>query len=185
MFPSTTTFVVETPLPPSATSSSILRILHDHDTLVRLGPLFVSCRVVSPPSPSNDDVAATAAPSTTTGTSAGVTATYEVTESIPLLPGGLWRTRTVFAAEFTDLPDGLRTVVRASLGVAATARWLVDGGGEDNGEGGGPVRLREEVEVRCSGFLIPFVKRTMKVSHEALHGRLMELCEKQQQQPEQ
>ncbi|KAI9776995.1 MAG: hypothetical protein M1839_009139 [Geoglossum umbratile] len=172
MFPSTTAFVLETPLPHSATPSSIIRILHDHRAMMKLSPLVVSYRLASPPSLPDDDIAAAAAPSTT----------YEITENVPLLPGGLWQTSTVFEAEFTDLPDGLLTIVHASLGVEATARWLVIGGGEGNSERGEVARLREEVELRCSGVLMPFVKGTMRRTHEALHQRMMEMQSERWQQ---
>ncbi|KAI9863893.1 MAG: hypothetical protein M1813_003545 [Trichoglossum hirsutum] len=177
MFQSTTTITLETTFPAFATPASILSILHDHGALIRLNPLVTSHHLVSPSddvsSASPSDTAATTNPNTVTPL------TYEITDAIPLLPGGLWQTETIYKAEFTDLPDGLRTVVHAPLGVEATARWSVgrgeevDGGGD--GDGNRAVWLKEEVEVRCSGFLMPVVKRMLKGSHEALHEKLVEL----------
>ncbi|KAH0541861.1 hypothetical protein FGG08_003666 [Glutinoglossum americanum] len=176
MFQTTIALTIETPLPPSTDPESVVRILHDHGAVVGLSPLVTSHKLVSS---SGDTPSLSGTPDTpdtvTKDQTLARSSTYEVTESVPLLPGGLWQTNTAFKAEFTDLPDGLRAVVHAPMGVEMVDIWSVGGGeGDPSGDGNGIMRLKEEVELRCSVFLMPFVKLTMRGAHEVIHQRLVE-----------
>ncbi|KAH0555813.1 hypothetical protein GP486_006243 [Trichoglossum hirsutum] len=172
MLESTGAFVLETAFPASATPESVLRILHDHGAMFGLSPLVKSHRLVSP----SDDVSSEP-PSAAVSPDTAKPLTYEVTEAIPLLPGGLWTTNSTSKVELTNLPDGLRTVEHAGAGIEGTIRWTVGRRekGEGGGDGNGAVWLREEAEVRCNMFLVSFVKWTMKKSHVAMHKKLLEV----------
>ncbi|KAK8181293.1 hypothetical protein BC567DRAFT_294642 [Phyllosticta citribraziliensis] len=107
-------------------------------------------------------------------------ATYRITDTLPLLPGGLWSSRTTYAARFVDRADGgLETVVRAALGVESRSVWVVSSSAEDKGAGEGEkLLLRETATVTCPWAVKAFVEGTIRKAHKELGHAFVERLER-------
>jgi hypothetical protein len=118
--------------------------------------------------------------------------TYEVTECVTFMPGvGDWGKRYLtFPSCFQNTNTGLKTHADAPAGVVVRAEFrVVQGGagdGEVDGEGQGVGYadwvLVEDVEVTCSWWMMPFVRRNMEGAHRDICNKVIEKVEMQLRQ---
>lgn len=172
-------------------------LLHNHAAMIELNPLVQSYALCDP-----DDPAAASLPPPDSSSSSSVaggategqqqqqqheeaSATYRITDTLPLLPGGLWSSRTTYAARFVDRADGgLETVVRAALGVESRSVWVISSSSSSpssspSQEGKGPgegdkLLLRETATVTCPWAVKAFVEGTIKKAHKELGHAFVE-----------
>ncbi|KAF2773793.1 hypothetical protein EJ03DRAFT_340679 [Teratosphaeria nubilosa] len=153
-----------TALPSSITREAALAFLHDHIGMIELNPLVIRHQT-------------TAAPPGASEEERGHCSWYEITDIIHYLPGGLAKGEVSYKGGFYDMPNGLQTHVFAPAGVDLRGKWTV--GGNMPGEPREPAELgvdkpkeglylREETQLRCNIFLINFVKRNLRKSHDVL-----------------
>jgi hypothetical protein len=168
-----------TPLPPGVTREVALAFLHDHIEMIELNPLVIRHQPTTPP------------PNATLEEQVNCK-WYEITDVISYLPGGLAKSEVSYKGGFYDIPKGLQTHVFAPAGVDLKARWTV--GGNMPGEPPEPVELgvdipkeglylREDTELRCNVFLMNFVKRNLRKSHDVLVDDLIKKAHDPKYQP--
>ncbi|KAK7520462.1 uncharacterized protein IWZ02DRAFT_433091 [Phyllosticta citriasiana] len=192
-----TTFVVETnttlPTFPTTNNSkknattraAALAILHNHAAMIELNPLVESYALCDP---DDDDIAAPPAPTARKGGHGDdaeeeeeASATYRITDTLPLLPGGLWSSRTTYAARFVDRADGLETAVRAALGVESRSVWVVvasSSAAAAEGPEESKLLLRETATVTCPWAVRAFVEGTIRKAHKELGHAFVERLER-------
>ncbi|CEJ87923.1 hypothetical protein VHEMI04554 [[Torrubiella] hemipterigena] len=198
-------FTTSVPLPPGLSPADLLPILHNHDFITELNPLVAEYHTIDPvpdliakhkaftdpkhPSDHNhvdDD---------------GSRSVWRlVTDKIPYFSSGnkddtphymhgqqpdkksssLGTYNVSYTASYIDLHNGVQTICHAPLGILVRSRWTIDQ------HLSGASYLREDVDLRCSSLVAPFVKRTMQKSHIELVDRLLAraqaLVEKKRQQ---
>jgi len=106
---------------------------------------------------------------------------FRITDKIRYLP---WLSRNVsYKACFYDLPSGLQTHVYAPANLDIREKWSVGGnmpneprqivelGLTDAPRNG--LYLREDVNMGCKSFVVPFVQKKLKDAHKALVERLI------------
>jgi len=121
---------------------------------------------------------------------------YEVTDTIPLLPGaGSWAAKHIkFFVRFQNLPDGVRAYVNASAGVTvksvyrvifneSTATVNVDNGSDEEQSIENGWRLVEFSSVECFALMMPFVSSNLDISHKDMLQQLLTKIEAAQGQP--
>jgi hypothetical protein len=171
-----------TPLPRSTSLRLALSVLRTHTTVLSFGPNM-------------DFYTALPADATAPGTSA-----YAVIDILETLPSGLWSSRVESRYEFTDTDGGLRSVIKAPLGVGLDTRWRVldqaeagelirAGAGEEGKrvlaeEGAERLWLVEEVQITCSRLLAGTVKGQCEGNWNACHGRFLEKLAEERQEGE-
>ncbi|KAK8162552.1 hypothetical protein BKA80DRAFT_273040 [Phyllosticta citrichinensis] len=156
--------------------------------MIELNPLVESYALCDP-----DNAAAASLPPPDSSSSVAVavaegqqqheeaSATYRITDTLPLPPGGLWSSRTTYAARFVDRADGgLETVVRAAMGVESRSVWVVSSSPEeDKGAGEGEkLLLRETATVTCPWAVKAFVEGTIRKAHKELGHAFVERLER-------
>lgn len=149
-----------TPLPAQITRATALAALHNHSLLIQLNPLVISVDEVDPP--------AVATNSSTSGVS---TKSYSMTDRIYLLPGNLWPSTVQYSGDFTNEADGVVVLTHAPMGFEGWSKWSIE-----DGEDG--LEVVEEATIRCPLVLMPFIKSTVKSSHDKLHVQLVERLKK-------
>lgn len=159
-----------TPLPAHVSRETAVALLHDHVEMIRMNPLVLRME------PST-------APPNATPEEAKVMHWYAITDEIVYVPGTKVKGETTYKAGFYDLPRGLQTHVFAPAGVDIKSKWSVGGSrpGEEkesaelglNAPRDG-LYIREDVDLRCSMFVMNFVKRNLKKGHIVLCERLVE-----------
>lgn len=171
-------------IPRHLTPDDIISALHDHNTCLSLQALTTG-----------HIKADSTAPATLKDTywyppDQYPVTTYNVTESITLIPGvGDWAKKLiVFPSCFQDTRTGIKTRADAS-GVIVRAEFRVVRGGaaaEVEGEGMGigdaAWVLVEDVEVSCAWYLMPFVKGKMEEAHRDICRKVVEKVEMQKRQ---
>lgn len=170
-------------IPPHISPSTVIDALHDHNTALSLQALTQGHKKL----PSTDP--ATIKDTYWYPTDINPITTYEVTETIKLVPGVEWGKKYLkFPSCFQDTPTGIRTRADAS-GVIVRAEFRVVKGGaaaevEGEGEGIGDAEwvLVEDVEVSCSWFLMPFVKGKMEEAHRGICAKVIEKVEMEHRQ---
>ena len=179
------TFAVtkQTILPASVKREDVISQLHDHSLMIKLNPIVVHHEKVQgdvspPPTPNPDpnEDETTLVPEDDKIFANSTSIKYSITDRIAYLPGDLWTGSITYAAWFADAADGLRTLVRAPMGVVIRGSWKVrpvwPHDGEDQEAMG--IYLSEEAIVSCNSLLRPFIQSTMQKSHDTLHHRFLE-----------
>ncbi|KAF2157840.1 hypothetical protein K461DRAFT_290114 [Myriangium duriaei CBS 260.36] len=147
-------FSHSTPLPPHITQESAIKLLHNHDELIRLNPLIVDYKPAQMPYHAPTDESHYT--------------WYELTDRITYFPG-LSRNVT-YHAGFLDMPEGLQTHVFAPAGLEIRENWYISGPTEQSGG----LTLCEDVDMNCNILLTSFVKKNLNASHATLTRRLLE-----------
>jgi hypothetical protein len=167
-------------IPASLSPSDIIASLHNHNNCLSVQSLTCGHKEVPTPDPS---VLADAYFAPTLSAPAAPLKSYEVTETITVVPGmGNWGKKTItFYSHFQDTATGVRTRADASMGVVLHAEYRVQPGGADGevegeGEGIGYADwvLAEEVTVECSWWLMPLVKGNVHKAHRDMVRKLVE-----------
>jgi len=132
--------------------------------LIRLDPDLSSYEEVPAPATAKDD-----------------TKYYKVTDVMHALPAGLWDSTVAFAAEITDIENGVEWVVRAPLGLVQRTLFTIEEASDDDlcGEQdpekkSGRLALVEDVEIRCSRLLVGTVKGKIEGNWKGIHKRWIE-----------
>jgi len=131
------------------TLQSALTSLHDHNLLIKMDPNLVSY-TSTPSSPSSPN-----------------TKLYTVLDKMEHIPKALWSQEVHLNLEYTDLADGIHTTVKAPLGLLMDTFLKLE-------EREGKLVLIEDVEIRCSRLLMPFVKGDCEANWKGIHKRFME-----------
>ena len=97
------------------------------------------------------------------------TKAYIITDKLSYLPFGLWDSELNYTTEFTNTPDGVRTMSKAPLGFVVESRWGV----REQEDGSGWV-VEERVEGKCPWGLKWFVQGTMEKAHETVLANFVE-----------
>ena len=162
-FNSTATLHHVTTLPPGTTFSQALRLLHNHDLLIRLDPEFAHYETLPIDAAAPD------------------TKRYKVTDHMHALPKGLWDSTVAFEAQMTDTEDGILWVIKAPLGLVQRTTWrcLKTEGLADQDKTGvdgeaGEWSLVEDVEIRANRLLVGTVKGKCEENWKGSHGRFVE-----------
>lgn len=95
--------------------------------------------------------------------------TYAITDKLSYF--GVWDGKVTYSADFENTSDGLRTDVRAAMGLVSEGTWKV----EERAEG---LVLVETARVSCGRLMRLFVEGTMRKSHNELCGRFLERLQK-------
>lgn len=110
---------------------------------------------------------------------------YKVTDVMHALPAGLWDSTVAFAAEMTDVENGVDWVVRAPLGLVQRTLFTIEEAGEedlrdeqDPEKRSDRLVLVEDVEIRCSRLLIGTVKSKIEGNWKGIHKRWIEQLDK-------
>lgn len=179
-----------TPLPANATFSKSLDIFRNHDTLIKLDPDLASYEKVD----------AWDTPVTYDDTKPEDTFYYKINDHMATLPKGLWDTTVSYQAAITNIPNGVRWVIRAPLGIVQRSNWTVEpattedlspenqdagmNGVQNDGEGvatdvgaTGRLVLVEDVNIKCSTFLIGTVKAKCEEQWPNVHKKWLEHLE--------
>lgn len=97
------------------------------------------------------------------------TEAYVIIDKLSYLPFGLWDSELNIYSEFTNVPDGVRTLSRAPLGFVSESTWRVC----ERNDGSGWM-LEERVEGVCPWGLKWFVEGTMAKAHETAMANFVE-----------
>ncbi len=126
--------------------------------MITLNPLVVSHHLLDPHIPSNS----------------GPTI-YSITDKIEI---PLWPTTVTYTASFENTEIGVRSHVRAPMGVVTDGECeVITENSTEHGDGmqvQPRLVLRETTTVQCNVLLMPYVRATMRKSHEKLHARFVE-----------
>ena len=162
-------FTNVTPLPGHVSRETAVALLHDHVEMIEMNPLVIRLEpTTAPPNATPEEVK--------------VMHWYSITDEIVYVPGTKVKGETTYKAGFYNLPVGLQTHVFAPAGVDIKTKWSV--GGSLPGEEKESVELglsapreglyiREDADLRCSVFVMNFVKRNLKRGHHVLCERLI------------
>lgn len=163
-------FTSITPLPAHVSRETAVALLHDHVEMIRMNPLVIRQeRTTAPPNATPEEEK--------------VMHWYSITDELVYVPGTKVKGETTYKAGFYNLPRGLQTHVFAPAGVDIKTKWSV--GGSLPGEEKESVELglnapreglyiREDADLRCSVFVMNFVKRNLKKGHLVLCERLIQ-----------
>lgn len=163
-------FTSITPLPAHVSRETATALLHDHHEMITMNPLVIRLEQTTPPPNATPE-------------EVKVMHWYAITDEIVYVPGTKVKGETTYKAGFYDLPHGLQTHVFAPAGVDIKTKWSV--GGSLPGEEKESVELglnapreglyiREDADLRCSVFVMNFVKRNLKKGHLVMCERLVE-----------
>lgn len=142
-------------LPPTATFEAAVAVLHNHDSLFRLDPEFVSYETKPTPTSSKNLTAKY----------------YTVTDHMNALPHGLWDSTVNFEAEITDIPKGVEWVIHAPLGVCQVTFWTIEPAPEHEGR----FYFVEDVSITCSRLLVGIVKGKCIENQPGVHQKFVDL----------
>jgi hypothetical protein len=153
VFNTTATLYHRTPLPSTATLEDGVAVLRDHDFLIKLDPEFV--KYTTDTAPANSDPA---------------TKFYTVTDHMDALPAGLWDTTVSFKAEITDIPTGVKWVIKAPLGLTQLTMWTIEPAvAPETG-----FCLVEDIQITCSRLLVGTVKGKCEANYPGVHRKIIE-----------
>ncbi|GAB7340331.1 hypothetical protein MBLNU457_6782t1 [Dothideomycetes sp. NU457] len=182
-----------TPLPTTISPNDITSLLQNHLALIHLSPLVTSCEELQTDSSSPSSSEELSAEEIDSSKEAK---TYTIQERIPLVLG--LGTTISFTASFSNVPDGIDTVLHAPLGLVSKQQCRVlrteearrdaaDGVvGHDAGGGGGEVRdangdeissewvFRESVESEVALALKWYVDSTLVKTRREIAARMIE-----------
>lgn len=92
---------------------------------------------------------------------------YTVTDKVHALPAGLWDKDVVSTYEFFDLENGVFVRIRSPLNVVLETVWSVR-------ETEGGCELVEDVVIKCSRFLVGFVKGPCEANWKGIHAKMVD-----------
>lgn len=140
-----------------------MKLLRDHDFLIRLDPEFAHYETL-PLDPS--------APSTRH---------YKITDHMKALPKGLWDSTVSFDAEMTDIDDGLEWVIKAPMGLDQKTYWRLrktqtlsteEVAGVAQREKG-EWSLVEDVNLSANKLLVSFVRNKCEENWKGIHTKFV------------
>lgn len=142
-------------LPPTATFEAAVAVLHNHDSILRLDPEFVSYETKPTPTSSENPA----------------TKYYTVTDHMNALPRGIWDSTVNFEAEITDIPKGVEWIIHAPLGIYQVTFWTIEPAPESEGR----FYFVEDVSITCSRLLVGTVKGKCIENHAGVHQKFVDL----------
>ncbi|KAM0332392.1 hypothetical protein ACHAQA_002671 [Verticillium albo-atrum] len=146
-----------TPIPPPATRTDSIAMLHDHEHFVRCSPAMSKFELTTEPA---------AAPLPAGITPLADTKCYQVTDIVHALPAGLWDSDIVSTYEFTNLADGLFVRIRSPMGIVLETVWSITEEGDGH-------QMREEVTIKCSRFLVGVIKGQCEGNWKVIHAKMI------------
>ncbi|KAL9095753.1 MAG: hypothetical protein Q9165_002185 [Trypethelium subeluteriae] len=169
MFRSSFTVSRQTTLPASVAKEDVLTLLHDHSEMITLNPIVIKHEQMqgpsSPPPSLQQDETSASDQDDIFSSPAG--AKYSITDQMSYLPGHLWDGKIVYTAWFANASDGLRSFVRAPMGVEIRGSWRVipsTPGYRPEGSGDLDHYLEERAVVSCNSLLRPFIQKTLDLA---------------------
>lgn len=164
------------PLPQHISRETAVAYLHDHVEMIELNPLVLRHERTTAPSNAAPDERENMV-------------WYQITDEIQYIPGTPLKGEVSYKAGFYNLPTGLQTHTFAPAGVDIQGKWTIGGNGPgekketpelwlDKPKDG--LYIREDVDLKCSIFLLSFVKKNMKKSHDVLVNALIEKAGQQE-----
>lgn len=149
------------PVPADIEPKSVTSFLHDHDAVIGLSPV-VTRHEIQDRNPESGWIK------------------YEVSETVPMLPFGLWKRSHTFHCSFKDKQDGVTTFVEAAMGINSEANYTIRVSEHEN-EGPGWV-LDESIETTCN-FLVKFiVQSNMLQVRKKMHQQLFDELRRRQKE---
>ncbi|KAK3680745.1 hypothetical protein LTR37_021079 [Vermiconidia calcicola] len=119
MFESSFSYASATPVPPSLSTETALKILHDFETVIRFSPDCRGCKQIPPPVKNGY----------TNGTSNSKPVQpiqyWEVEDDLPFIPKRLWTGGVKYAASFSPVEDGCDITIHAPAGFTSTNHWRI------------------------------------------------------------
>ena len=104
---------------------------------------------------------------------------YKVTDKIAALPAGIWSSDVVSTYEFINVERGVFMRIRSPMNVVMETAWEVRE--RDGADGDVVTELVEDVVIKCSRFLISFMKSTCESGWKGIHEKLIsKLAEEEQ-----
>lgn len=151
--------IIAQPIPDNIATSAVLAALHDHDRMLKLGPLVYSSKPIPilDSEPSVTDLRKTA-----TSVQSDTTVWYRVWENVP------WIGSISFTASFQNTEHGVKSTVRAPLGLHMSVVWTVI----DNDPDAGTKLLKEVCHLSGNVLLMPFVASTFETTHRTMQDEL-------------
>lgn len=147
----------ETIFPSDITRTQAIAALHDHEVLIKMDPHLVSYTSL-PSSPSTPE-----------------TKIYKVLDKMEQIPKALWSQDVHSDLQYTNLPNGIRTNVKAPLGLVMDTHLIVEE------RPGGQLVITEDVEIKCSRLMMPVVKGQCEANWKDIHKRFIEMVKKKQE----
>jgi hypothetical protein len=149
---------ISTAIPADISTEDILRILHNHVTLITMSPIVTRHEE---------------------NQREGEKVTYDVWEHINVLPFGLAKREIQFSTAFQNVVDGIVTWIEAPMGLTSQATYAVK---SMTGADGQPEQrvLEESIESSCNGMLKSFVESTMVSTRKKMHTRILEKARQEQ-----
>ncbi|KAM0283649.1 hypothetical protein ACHAQH_002428 [Verticillium albo-atrum] len=148
-----------TPIPPPATRTDSIAMLHDHEHLIKCSPAMSKFELITSPSPAPAPLPAGITP-------LGDTKCYQVTDVVHTLPAGLWDSDIVSTYEFTNLADGLFVRIRSPMSIVLETVWSIEGEGE------GP-EMKETVTIKCSRLLVGVIRGQCEGNWKVIHAQMV------------
>lgn len=149
------------PVPSDIEPKSVTTFLHDHDAIIGLSPV-VTQHSIQDRNPESGWIK------------------YEVSETVPMLPFGLWKRSHTFHCSFKDKQDGVTTFVEAAMGINSEANYTVRVS-ENPSQGNGWV-LDESIETTCNFLVKWIVESNMLSVRKKMHERLFEELRRRQKE---
>ncbi|KAH5738362.1 hypothetical protein HBI17_187690 [Parastagonospora nodorum] len=147
-----------TNLPPGTAPEDAIRLLHNHEVLIRFDPEFAHFDNL-PANPSNPEAKR-----------------YKITDHMHALPKGLWDSTVTFEAEMTDMEDGVLWIIKAPLGLVQRTTWRclrTASLAEEDRKGEGEWSLVEDVEINANRLLVGTVKGKCEENWPGAHGKFV------------
>lgn len=119
MFETTFSYKSSTPLPPTVSINTALRLLHDFETINRLNP---DVRGQKPITPKNG-VPKTNGHANTDASGLGQVQCFEVEDDLPFIPKKLWSGGVRYQADFVPLEEGCDITIYAPGGFTSVNHW--------------------------------------------------------------
>lgn len=147
------------PIPADLEPKSVTTFLHDHDGVIGLSPV-VTRHEIRDRNPETGWIK------------------YEVSETVPMLPFGLWKRSHTFHCSFKDKQDGVTTFVEAVMGINSEAIYTVRvSEGQDEGTGW---VLDESIETSCNFLVKWVVQSNMLQVRKKMHQQLFDELRRRQ-----
>lgn len=151
-FDLTETLTQRTTLPPGTSSKAAIRLLQNHEFVLRLDPEYVSH--IQKPTP----------PLVQPHIDAKY---YTVTDHMTALPKGLYDSTVTFDAALTDTKNGTHWLIHGPLGYVQTTVWTIEGEEEE-------LELVETAKIEAKLVLAGMIKKKILGNSPGIHRRFLE-----------
>lgn len=186
MFETSFSHTSATPMPPNLSIDNAVTLLHDFETVIKLGP---DCRGCKPVEPKNGQ-----AKTNGTTTSADIQH-FEVEDDLPFIPKKLWSGGVKYRADFVPMADGCDITVYAPGGFTSTNHWRLIRG-KDSLERGSKDMLHADSsgsgwfvqlvsDASCNKTYAGFVKGFLGNAHSQLQQSFIDKLKQTPQQQQQ